>query len=60
LVEDGGAGDGVGDARADVVSADVAFEPGLLHEFSRLLPGTAEEQVAARRLDTVGEFFDGA
>src|SRR5579883_1673260 len=55
FVDFGGAGEGGGDAGADIVGSDVAFEFGLMHERGGLLAGTAKQQRAARSMERVGE-----
>lgn len=60
FVDCGSAGDGVGDARADIFRAHVAFEFGLLHELGGLFAGAAEEEMAAGGVQAVGEFANGA
>src|SRR5215467_2510737 len=60
LVDDACAGDGFGDAGANVFRANVAFKFGLLHELSGLLACAAEEQVTAGGVEAVREFADSS
>src|ERR1700730_5547717 len=59
LVHLGGAVEGFGDAGANVLGADVAFEFGLAHELGGLFAGTAEQKRAAGFVKLVGEIFYG-
>src|SRR5215471_20809447 len=60
LVDDACAGDGFGDAGANVFRANVAFKFGLLHKLSGLLACAAEEQVTAGGMEAVREFADSS
>jgi len=50
----------IGNAFADIFRADMAFEPGLMHELCGLFAGAAEQKRSAGSLERVCQVADGA